>query len=221
MLCSVVHYAFITVSSHVIFRSKFFSKVAKWQKTCFILFIYIVLRWPIMQSLNVIHTLSFSGTARGRWYKFNDNMVEEFEMNDETLEYECFGGEYRPKVYDQCKWHAWTQSLNVEIWKTNHHKKTRRNLDLCVQPTHTLMCGGDTGTLTCCSIRRLVTRIHLSCLKRAEWASWGKKLKTSHCESNFHHMLLIIYHYLPCRCATVSRSVGLLCIQPVFNMHLI
>lgn len=23
-------------------------------------------------------------------------------MNDESLEYECFGGEYRPKVYDQC-----------------------------------------------------------------------------------------------------------------------
>uniref|UniRef100_A0A4W6CTL0 Ubiquitin carboxyl-terminal hydrolase 24 n=1 Tax=Lates calcarifer TaxID=8187 RepID=A0A4W6CTL0_LATCA len=39
--------------------------------------------------------------ARGRWYKFNDNVVEEFDMNDETLEYECFGGEYRPKVYDQ------------------------------------------------------------------------------------------------------------------------
>lgn len=43
-----------------------------------------------------------SGSARGRWYKFNDNVVEEFDMNDETLEYECFGGEYRPKVYDQC-----------------------------------------------------------------------------------------------------------------------
>lgn len=43
------------------------------------------------------------GSARGRWYKFNDNVVEEFDMNDETLEYECFGGEYRPKVYDQCK----------------------------------------------------------------------------------------------------------------------
>ncbi|XP_056460497.1 ubiquitin carboxyl-terminal hydrolase 24 isoform X5 [Gadus chalcogrammus] len=41
------------------------------------------------------------GGARGRWYKFNDNVVEEFDMNDETLEYECFGGEYRPKVYDQ------------------------------------------------------------------------------------------------------------------------
>lgn len=48
-------------------------------------------------------SLSFSGSARGRWYKFNDNVVEEFDMNDETLEYECFGGEYRPKVYDQCK----------------------------------------------------------------------------------------------------------------------
>ncbi|XP_056271460.1 ubiquitin carboxyl-terminal hydrolase 24 isoform X7 [Pseudoliparis swirei] len=41
------------------------------------------------------------GSARGHWYKFNDNVVEEFDMNDETLEYECFGGEYRPKVYDQ------------------------------------------------------------------------------------------------------------------------
>ncbi|XP_061744458.1 ubiquitin carboxyl-terminal hydrolase 24 isoform X2 [Nerophis ophidion] len=41
------------------------------------------------------------GNSRGRWYKFNDNVVEEFDMNDETLEYECFGGEYRPKVYDQ------------------------------------------------------------------------------------------------------------------------
>lgn len=48
-------------------------------------------------------SLSLSGNARGRWYKFNDNVVEEFDMNDETLEYECFGGEYRPKVYDQCK----------------------------------------------------------------------------------------------------------------------
>lgn len=47
-------------------------------------------------------SLSNSGSARGRWYKFNDNVVEEFDMNDETLEYECFGGEYRPKVYDQC-----------------------------------------------------------------------------------------------------------------------
>lgn len=53
--------------------------------------------------LTLTLTLTFSGSARGRWYKFNDTVVEEFDMNDETLEYECFGGEYRPKVYDQCK----------------------------------------------------------------------------------------------------------------------
>ncbi|KAM3914119.1 ubiquitin carboxyl-terminal hydrolase 24 isoform 1-T1 [Leptodactylus fuscus] len=39
--------------------------------------------------------------GKSKWYKFNDTVVEEFELNDETIEYECFGGEYRPKVYDQ------------------------------------------------------------------------------------------------------------------------
>uniref|UniRef100_A0A4W3HTX5 Ubiquitin carboxyl-terminal hydrolase 24 n=1 Tax=Callorhinchus milii TaxID=7868 RepID=A0A4W3HTX5_CALMI len=39
--------------------------------------------------------------VKGKWYKFNDTVVEEFDLNDESLEYECFGGEYRPKVYDQ------------------------------------------------------------------------------------------------------------------------
>nr|XP_033771654.1 ubiquitin carboxyl-terminal hydrolase 24 isoform X3 [Geotrypetes seraphini] len=41
------------------------------------------------------------GCGKGKWYKFNDTVVEEFDLNDETMEYECFGGEYRPKVYDQ------------------------------------------------------------------------------------------------------------------------
>ncbi|XP_078417060.1 ubiquitin carboxyl-terminal hydrolase 24 isoform X2 [Cetorhinus maximus] len=40
-------------------------------------------------------------SGKGKWYKFNDTVVEEFDLNDETLEFECFGGEYRPKVYDQ------------------------------------------------------------------------------------------------------------------------
>lgn len=39
--------------------------------------------------------------GKSKWYKFNDTVVEEFDLNDETIEYECFGGEYRPKVYDQ------------------------------------------------------------------------------------------------------------------------
>ncbi|XP_053324952.1 ubiquitin carboxyl-terminal hydrolase 24 [Spea bombifrons] len=41
------------------------------------------------------------GCSKSKWYKFNDTVVEEFDLNDETMEYECFGGEYRPKVYDQ------------------------------------------------------------------------------------------------------------------------
>ncbi|KAM5148138.1 ubiquitin carboxyl-terminal hydrolase 24 [Mantella aurantiaca] len=41
------------------------------------------------------------GCAKSKWYKFNDTVVEEFDLTDETIEYECFGGEYRPKVYDQ------------------------------------------------------------------------------------------------------------------------
>lgn len=37
---------------------------------------------------------------RNRWFKFNDTTVEEFDMNDTTLEAECFGGTYKAKSYD-------------------------------------------------------------------------------------------------------------------------
>ena len=40
-----------------------------------------------------------SNPSKGKWYKFNDTIVQEFEMND--LEAECFGGKYKAKVYDQ------------------------------------------------------------------------------------------------------------------------
>ena len=30
-----------------------------------------------------------------KWYKFNDITTAKFEMTDESLEFECFGGEYR------------------------------------------------------------------------------------------------------------------------------
>jgi ubiquitin carboxyl-terminal hydrolase 9/24 len=39
----------------------------------------------------------------GKWYKFNDAFVEEFDMNESTLESECFGGKYKAKAYDNCK----------------------------------------------------------------------------------------------------------------------
>lgn len=40
---------------------------------------------------------------RSRWMKFNDTTVEEFEMNDCSLEAECFGGSYKAKGYDSSK----------------------------------------------------------------------------------------------------------------------
>ena len=48
---------------------------------------------------------SLRGTAltnpnKGKWFKFNDTVVEEFDMNDQTVEQECFGGTYKAKVYD-------------------------------------------------------------------------------------------------------------------------
>lgn len=38
--------------------------------------------------------------SKGKWYKYNDTFVEEFDMNDENLEAECFGGTYKATVYD-------------------------------------------------------------------------------------------------------------------------
>ena len=39
-----------------------------------------------------------SNTAKyGRWFKFNDTTVEEFEMNEDNLAAECFGGTYKAK----------------------------------------------------------------------------------------------------------------------------
>ncbi|KAH9492249.1 Ubiquitin carboxyl-terminal hydrolase 24 [Bulinus truncatus] len=37
---------------------------------------------------------------KGKWFKFNDTLVEEFDLNDVTVEQECFGGTYKAKVYD-------------------------------------------------------------------------------------------------------------------------
>ena len=42
-------------------------------------------------------------TNKGKWFKFNDTVVEEFEMSEGALEAECFGGKYKARVYDQCK----------------------------------------------------------------------------------------------------------------------
>jgi ubiquitin carboxyl-terminal hydrolase 9/24 len=41
-----------------------------------------------------------SNPSAGRWYRFSDTAVEEVEMNDTTLETECFGGQYKSKTYE-------------------------------------------------------------------------------------------------------------------------
>ena len=51
--------------------------------------------------------------GHGKWFKFNDNTIEEFDMNDTTIEAECFGGSYRAKVYDQCEWDRREPDLNI------------------------------------------------------------------------------------------------------------
>lgn len=38
-----------------------------------------------------------------RWLKFNDTLVEEFDLNDSTLESECFGGALKTTNPDSCK----------------------------------------------------------------------------------------------------------------------
>ncbi|XP_050400806.1 ubiquitin carboxyl-terminal hydrolase 24 isoform X1 [Patella vulgata] len=38
---------------------------------------------------------------KGKWFKYNDTIVEEIIMDDITVEQECFGGTYKPKVIDQ------------------------------------------------------------------------------------------------------------------------
>jgi len=44
-----------------------------------------------------------SNPNKGKWYRFNDTVVEEFEMTEEALENECFGGKYKAKFSDTCK----------------------------------------------------------------------------------------------------------------------
>ncbi|VDI64277.1 ubiquitin carboxyl-terminal hydrolase 9/24 [Mytilus galloprovincialis] len=41
---------------------------------------------------------SMTNPNKGKWFKFNDTFVEEFEMNDASVEAECFGGTYKTKT---------------------------------------------------------------------------------------------------------------------------
>ena len=64
-----------------------------------------VRRYIFSLCTHVFCCFCFRGTVlnnnnKGKWFKFNDTVVEEFEMSDTTVEAECFGGTYKAKVYD-------------------------------------------------------------------------------------------------------------------------
>ena len=44
-----------------------------------------------------------SNAQKGKWFKFNDTVVEEFEMTEDNLEAECFGGTYKAKIIEPSK----------------------------------------------------------------------------------------------------------------------
>lgn len=44
-----------------------------------------------------------SNLQRGKWFKFNDTVVEEFEMTEDSIEAECFGGTYKAKIIEPSK----------------------------------------------------------------------------------------------------------------------
>ncbi|PFX13271.1 Ubiquitin carboxyl-terminal hydrolase 24, partial [Stylophora pistillata] len=49
---------------------------------------------------SVFRNFANDSENKEKWYKFNVIFVEEFEMNEETLEAECLGGTYKAAVYD-------------------------------------------------------------------------------------------------------------------------
>lgn len=44
-----------------------------------------------------------SNESHGKWFKFNDTTVEQFDMTEEAMATECFGGRYKAKNMDTGK----------------------------------------------------------------------------------------------------------------------
>lgn len=59
---------------------------------------------------------SITNPNKGKWYKFNDTIVEEFDMNDASVEAECFGGTYKAKVTETtCKFYNCFNYIQEEM----------------------------------------------------------------------------------------------------------
>ena len=66
---------------------------------------------------------SMSNETYGKWYKFNDTTVEEFDMTEEAMANECFGGKYKAKTtettgFGESLWPALALRLRMDrsLW---------------------------------------------------------------------------------------------------------
>lgn len=62
-------------------------------------------------------------SRKGVWYKFNDTTVEQFELNDATLETECFGGTYKAKVSDSASCYPETRQRHWNAYLLFYEKQ--------------------------------------------------------------------------------------------------
>ncbi|KAH9366681.1 hypothetical protein HPB48_008132 [Haemaphysalis longicornis] len=60
---------------------------------------------------------------QGQWYKFNDTTVEQFDLNDSTLETECFGGTYKAKVSDSASCYPETRQRHWNAYLLFYEKQ--------------------------------------------------------------------------------------------------
>lgn len=60
---------------------------------------------------------------KGTWYKFNDTTVEQFDLNDSTLETECFGGTYKAKVSDSASCYPETRQRHWNAYLLFYEKQ--------------------------------------------------------------------------------------------------
>ena len=57
-----------------------------------------------------------------QWYKFNDTHVEKFDMTEETLEQELFGGEYKVPQTEGSKYKFTSFTNFVALHSISRHK---------------------------------------------------------------------------------------------------
>lgn len=97
----------------------FYSFIKERRYYCLLCVIFLRIRifcfaflWHFHINLCRVRGSSLTNHNKNKWFKFNDTTVEEFDMNDVSLEAECFGGTYKAKVYDSCKLLTFFSSLS-------------------------------------------------------------------------------------------------------------